>query len=230
MNKYIKINEKYDIYRISDVNDTAPESTCINGKEYKRFMNFLYIPDYVYNLDEDYVTTVNDIRYEYRDIVIDYEYNTEVIQRVIEMIPYEYNDKEIKILDFGCGEGGAEQMLREAFPKMQLFGVDIREIDLELLSKYYHFKKVNLNKEIPYSDCYFDAIVALFVFHFKVTDIQIESLYNILKKDGLLCFNLIKSADRGIVKRLLNIGFKMERKIEYTFKKGRLVECYAFRK
>ena len=88
---------------------------------------------------------------------------------------------------------------------------------------------MDINRELPFKNDFFDLIIALFVFHFRITDIQIKSIHRILKKDGLLCFNLIKSANRKIIDRFLAEGFVIEKSEKITFKE-KLGEYYIFRK
>ena len=227
MTSYKKINDKHNIYRIY-----GPKIIEIEGKMYQRFMNFFYIPDYVYNLDEDYVITLNDLRHSYKDIVIDYEYNTEVEKRIFDSISkiIDHN-KSLKVLDFGCGERNVNSIIQPIFNSVKFYGVDIRDINTDYLINYDEFKRITTNSVLPFEDNYFDIIIALFVFHFRITDIQIESLYHTLKDDGVLCFNLIKSADKNIINRLENVGFKIKEKTIEQFKdKKKIIEYYIMGK
>jgi len=96
---------------------------------------------------------------------------------------------------------------------------------------YDEFKRITTNSALPFEYQYFDIIIALFVFHFKITDTQIESLYNTLKDDGVLCFNLIKSADKNIINRLENVGFRIKEKTIEPFKdKKKIIEYYIMGK
>lgn len=229
MTSYKRIDCEHEIYHAMDKAD-CPKTIEIEGKTFYRFMNFFYIPDHVYNLDEEYTASLNDWRNFFIDRVVDYEYNIELHKRMLNSIlKYCGTKKSLKVLDFGCGEGMVSGDLIKAFDIDKLFGIDIRAINQEYLYNYHEFKKTKLYQKLPFGENYFDIILALFVFHFKVTDIQLWSSFNSLENDGVLCFNLIKSADKSILDRLDSIGFKMKEKICEPLKE-KVIEYYIFRK
>ena len=123
MISFEKINEKYDIYRIVDQDSNLPKTIIIENREYYRFMNYFYIPDHTDLLNERYVSELNNMRYYYKNIVIDYEYNLTIEKKMIaSILKYIKTDKiSENILDFGCGEGGAEKLLTPNFPELTLY-------------------------------------------------------------------------------------------------------------
>lgn len=232
MNCYRKFDDSYDVYYPLHQND-LPKTIELDGKKYYRFMNYFYIPKPVYELDEYYVKFINDLRYNFKDLVIDNEYNTIIEYKIFNSImDYVQLNGPIKLLDFGCGEGALGNFLKEKIKTdktFNLYGVDIRDIDRNLLFNYKSFHLVSLSQELPFDDHYFDIVIALFVFHFRISNVQLESLYRSLKKGGLLWFNLIDSADRNILNRIEQVGFKQKKRYREMIN-DKYIEYYIYDK
>lgn len=189
-----------------------------NGKILYRFMDRLYIPDHVYNLKEDVVRELNNIREKYEISVIDKIFNDTVIKDSMKVLlsSLESNSK-VNVLDFGCGNGYAGEIIKTYIPEAHLFGVDIRKpLERKLLSTYNDFSVAKMDANLPYAGQFFDFILAYFVFHFRVSDSQLDELRRVIKPNGVLFFNLINSTDFSILKRLSDKGFYQINEIEIS--------------
>ncbi|WP_029231320.1 class I SAM-dependent methyltransferase [Butyrivibrio sp. VCB2006] len=90
--------------------------------------------------------------------------------------------KDMKILDFGCGDGEIVQGLLELGYDAQ--GVDIMESSA-LDSSYY--KQIEMNPyRIPYDDNTFDYVFSTSVFeHVQNTEEALKEIYRVLKPGGI---------------------------------------------
>lgn len=215
-----------------DMKSTPPLPRRINigGVFYNRFMDRIYIKGRTFDLDEEIVKEINNIRFKYKDILIDKEYNKAIINFISQKVVKYINIPQIKVLDFGCGEGIYINEIKKYFTQIELHGVDIREIQFpdNFFDIYKSFNPIKTISNLPFSPCSFDMIVGFFVFHFKIYDVQLKSMYTILKEGGLLCFNMTRHTNVPIISKLKNIGFSIiehyktllnERPIEYFIMK-----------
>ncbi len=217
--KVHKVSDKFDIYLSSEPRRKLNKrEITIDNTVYYRFMERLYIPDNVYNLPEELVIEINNIRSRHFGEIVDVKYNNIVYEQTIEAIsshlPY-----PIRVLDFGCGEGSASNNIKAQFPKARLFGFDIRKTAHN--SNYFDIKHGCRQCPLPYKENYFTAIFAFFVFHFYVPDTQIFELRRILNQGGILAFNLINSSDFGILDRLDSSGFSIVEEMGLSTTKNR---------
>lgn len=230
MNYYKKFDDRYNIY-YPVISENCPKTIELEGKMYYRFMNYFYIPEPVYELNEDYVKFINDLRYNFKDIVIDCDYNNTIELEMFKSISKHIElNGHIELLDFGCGEGALGNFFNEKIKSdtsFNIHGIDIRSINPNLLSSYKSFNIVTLSQDLPFNENYFDIAIALFVFHFKVSMIQLKSLYKILKPNGVLCFNLINCANKEILNRLEQVGFKQTKSYNKTID-NKHVEYYIY--
>lgn len=104
------------------------------------------------------------------------------------------NPKEIKVLDFGCGDGQIVKKMRGK--GFQFYGVEnYYDGDKEYL-KYYKAENEFIKRytppqeKIPFPDNYFDFIYSNQVFeHVVELDFVLKELYRILKKNGVMVHN-----------------------------------------
>ena len=108
--------------------------------------------------------------------------------------------KEAKILDAGCGTGGAIKFLNKNNFK-NTYGIDFSDQSIKFckLNKLKNISKGSVNK-LPYKNNYFDAVICLDVLYHEGVEPKkaLEEFYRVLKKGGLLylqepAFNLFKS-------------------------------------
>ncbi len=100
-----------------------------------------------------------------------------------------------KALDVACGTGRTLKMMRDAFPQLSLYGVDLSPTYLrkanQLLSQEAGMlpQLIQANVEtLPYLDNYFDLTVSVFLFHElpgAVRQTVIDECYRVTRPGGL---------------------------------------------
>lgn len=215
--KLTKISTQFDIFLSEEKDDKNNTPIYLIGnKMYYRFMGWFYIPERVYNLPPDFVIELNNLREKYASIVIDKEFNDLIISTTLDYHKLKFNG-HVNILDFGCGYGYAGEFIKSKFPESLLLGVDIKEpLERKLLKSYNEFAITTIDSYLPYTDNFFEIIVSFFVFHFHVSDIQINELSRVIKSKGILFVNLINSANFEVLDRLNKAGFIIEDHTEIT--------------
>jgi ubiquinone/menaquinone biosynthesis C-methylase UbiE len=102
-------------------------------------------------------------------------------------------NREIKILDLGCGIGKLERYILRFFKKARVFGIDVSKKSIELAKS--SLKNDNLSffiydgKRIPFKDSYFDAVILSCVLHHikpRERDSILKELKRVVKKEGFL--------------------------------------------
>jgi len=99
--------------------------------------------------------------------------------------------QQLKVLDIACGTGRTLKMLRDAFPSVSLFGIDLspaylRKANQLLTETSGMLPQLAQGKaeEMPYRDTYFDAATCVFLFHELPGPIRqqvIEDAFRVLK-------------------------------------------------
>ena len=101
-------------------------------------------------------------------------------------------DKEIKVLDFGCGIGNNIPYLSKYISKSKLYGTDISSksinIAKELYSNICNFK-VSDENSLPFEKNYFDLVFISNVFHhipFNNHDSTLRLIKDVVKINGIV--------------------------------------------
>ena len=101
-------------------------------------------------------------------------------------------NKDIKILDAGCGTGlVGVQLKKHGYSNMD--GADLSKCLLDLVPKGYYKKleQVDLNKPIKISQDKYDAVVCVGTFTFgHVKPHALDEFIRITKNNGLICFTI----------------------------------------
>ena len=118
----------------------------------------------------------------------------------------------IKILDFGCGNGRFIGKISDNNKILHGYEVDRKRVK-EAVKKYPHVKFVEgkIGKDLPYSKNYFDVVCVLHVLeHASSEDDSINEISRILKKKGLL---ILASPYKGLFSwaDAANIRYKFPR-------------------
>lgn len=133
-------------------------------------------------------------------------------------------------LDVGLGYGFLEREILDRKLDLDLFGIDISKVAVDAAIKNLdgEFKKASI-QSIPYSDNFFDCVVALDVVeHLPIESLKksINEIYRVTKKNGLIIVSVPTnetSADRinnghmieysvdGITNLLVRSGFVIEK-------------------
>jgi ubiquinone/menaquinone biosynthesis C-methylase UbiE len=113
--------------------------------------------------------------------------------KIKELLKYE-KDLNLKILDFGCGDGVGEVFLEKHFPRFKITGIDISE---ESIKKAREKQLVNSvfqeydGRQLPYEDSSFDIVYTACVFHHIAQDqqqVMMNEIYRVLKRGGRFYF------------------------------------------
>ena len=101
-------------------------------------------------------------------------------------------NKSINILDAGCGTGLVGQELsKEGFGN--LIGADLSQDMLNLVPNglYNKLDLIDLNKQLKYTDNYFDAVMCVGTFTYgHVKAPTLDEFLRIVKTNGLICFTI----------------------------------------
>jgi ubiquinone/menaquinone biosynthesis C-methylase UbiE len=113
--------------------------------------------------------------------------------KIKELSKYETNDN-IKILDFGCGDGVGEVFLEKYFPAFQITGIDVSGESIKKARKKQLMHTVFQEYDgthLPYEDSSFDVVYTACVFHHIAKEQQqalINEIYRVLKIGGRFYF------------------------------------------
>lgn len=149
-----------------------------------------------------------------------------------------------RIVDIGCGSGGSTQIIRECYPKAEIYGIDSSIKAIQYASTLLKDEKiVFLNTDathMPFPDSYFDCCVAKMFFDIAIKHEEIiEEIVRILKPQGILLVygntrstaqgsDLLKNTDKLIsaYKRYVRLsgrkGFNVEHFVDILTKKYRM--------
>lgn len=121
-------------------------------------------------------------------------YDEYKIKELARIFP-EWVDKEIQILNFGCGIGKSEPYFVKYFPKAKITGIDVSKKSVEYAKernptirnnvRFIDFDGVNLPTDTQY-----DLIFTANVFHHIPHDIHaaiLKNIQGILKENGTMC-------------------------------------------
>ena len=131
-------------------------------------------------------------------------------------------NKDIKILDAGCGTGlvGAE-LKKCGFSNID--GVDLSQKLLNLVSKEYYNKleQVDLNKPLKTENNIYDVIMCVGTFTFgHVKPPALDEFIRIIKNKGLVCFTINEGIykEYGFDKKIKELTDKKEWSVKEFFK------------
>ena len=110
--------------------------------------------------------------------------------KIIELLKFEDKNKELKVLDFGCGDGNSSFYIRKNFPNATIYGIDVSEASTKIAEskgvENASFKAYN-GSEIPFEDGEFDVVFTSMVFHHiehSLHDNILKDIYRVLKNGG----------------------------------------------
>ena len=135
------------------------------------------------------------------------EWNYQAPQNAAKLFNKYAPNKNINILDAGCGSGLVGVELQK-YGYTKITGVDFSNEMLNLIPNkiYNHLELIDLNKKLKYKESIFDAVICVGTFtygHVKAN--ALNELIRILKKNGLICFTI----NEGIYKK-----YQFDKKIE----------------
>ena len=127
------------------------------------------------------------------------EWNYQAPQNTIKLFDQHTPNKNINILDAGCGSGLVGIELKK-YGYNNIIGVDFSQNMLDLVPNktYQNLELIDLNKKLKYQNNHFDAITCVGTFTYgHVKAHALDEFIRILKKEGLICFTI----NEGIYKK-----------------------------
>ena len=127
---------------------------------------------------------------QFNQDMIDWEYIAPV--NTVQLIDKYINDKNIKILDAGCGSGlvGIE-LKKKSFTN--IYGVDFSKSMLNLIPNniYQTVELIDLNEPLKYNDNDFDVIICVGTFTYgHVKARALNEFIRVTNKNGYICFTI----------------------------------------
>jgi len=143
--------------------------------------------------------TKKEILNYYKDWTTNNQYNKDMIDwkyeapsNSVKLLDNYSHDKNIKILDAGCGTGLVGELLYKTGYK-NIHGADFSSDMLNLVPNnlYSSLELLDLNKKLKFEDESFDAVICVGTFTFgHVKANALSEFLRILKKNGLICFTI----------------------------------------
>jgi ubiquinone/menaquinone biosynthesis C-methylase UbiE len=150
------------------------------------------------NLDLSNKQNEGDLMNVYQEWAADYDDDNDnllgtVSQPMSVQILQEYvKNKELKIIDVGCGTGlVGRELERAGFSNFD--GIDISKemIDIAKQRGYSNLFIGSLNDKLPFTDSEYDAALCVGVFtHGHVGSDRLDELARIVKPGGIICFTI----------------------------------------
>ena len=135
------------------------------------------------------------------------EWNYQAPYNAAKLFNKHSNNKNMKILDAGCGSGLVGSELKK-IGFNNLYGADFSEDMINQVPKkiYKNLDLIDLNKPTKYSKNTFDAIICVGTFTYgHVKADALNEFIRIIKKNGLICFTI----NEGIY-----LEYEFDKKIE----------------
>ena len=147
---------------------------------------------------------------QYNKDMVDWEYAAP--KNTVSILKKYAPNKNIKILDAGCGSGlvGIE-LIKSGYFK--IYGVDFSRSMLDLVPKgiYKNIKIADLNKSLAFKDQEFDSVLCVGTFTYgHVRPHALDEFIRITKKNGLICFTVNEGVykENGFEKKIKELKSK----------------------
>ena len=127
---------------------------------------------------------------QFNQDMIDWDYTAPV--NTVQLIDKYIHDKNIKILDAGCGSGLAGiELKKRGFTN--IYGVDFSQSMLNLIPNniYQTVELIDLNEPLKYEDNDFGAIICVGTFTYgHVKAHALDEFIRVTNKNGYICFTI----------------------------------------
>ena len=120
------------------------------------------------------------------------DWNYQAPQNTVRLFDQYTPNKNISILDAGCGSGLVGIELKK-YGYSKITGVDFSQEMLNLIPQkiYQNLELINLNETLKYQNNFFDAITCVGTFTYgHVKAHALDEFIRIIKKDSLICFTI----------------------------------------
>lgn len=185
--------------------EPAPVSLDINGVRFFRFMDFLYIPkEELDELSPVEVENLCRVRAERPHLITN---PNNVVQNIFRCFIRRVGP--LRLFEIGAGN----------CPILESDG-PIEYVASDADREIFKFKNADQNTchfsrdewSLQFADGYFDMMVAVFVFQFRIYPRQISELYRCLASTGIMLANVYRrkmAARQALESELVNAGFKV---------------------
>lgn len=137
---------------------------------------------------KDFISRYWEKYWEKKDSPQDYSYKAALIKKLVPL------EKNLRILDFGCGKGIITQDMLFINPSLKITGVDVSKTAIESARKrmpQQKFYSITEEEGLPFKNNSFDFITALDVILFVYdTELIFKELSRVLKPQGRLLITL----------------------------------------
>lgn len=197
------------ISKTTEKNAAGPYFINFEGSQYIRYMTSLYTPKEPSKLTVQEVIELCELRNSFPELTIDSDFNRTVVENVTSAIKSDLGTMgEIKILDFGCGDGRSLELLLDGFCNDQLLGIDPSRRSIEEARqkglRVEHFESGEL---WSFGEKKFDVVTAFFVMHFNIPLSDLTNLRNETKTGGYFYFNIYNRSIVSISSLLNQAGW-----------------------
>ena len=120
------------------------------------------------------------------------EWDYQAPQNTVKLFNQHTQNKNIKILDAGCGSGLVGLELQK-YDYSNITGADFSQEMLNSIPQntYKKLELIDLNEKLKYEDNFYDAITCVGTFTYgHVKAHALDEMLRIIKKDGLICFTI----------------------------------------
>ncbi len=127
---------------------------------------------------------------QFNQDMIEWEYTAPV--NTVQLLDKYIHDKNIKILDAGCGSGLAGIELKKS-GFTNIYGVDFSQSMLNLIPNniYQTVELIDLNEPLKYDDNDFGAIICVGTFTYgHVKAHALDEFIRVTNKNGYICFTI----------------------------------------
>lgn len=171
----------------------------LEERGFRRFLDHIYIPVSLEELSRDQVLILN--RYRERFIEVDAQF---LHWQKIRLIFAEVLQKQCvhSLLEIGCGKFPIKR-----FAKIDYLGVDF---DLEAV-QWGRANNLNIigHDELKNIDTKYDAAIAIYAFHFHVSDNILANISHLLKQNAFILYNVVSDGARtslAVAERFSKLG------------------------
>jgi len=144
-----------------------------------------------------FMKTFDNYGSNYRDVVqqaidfagVEYEFFVKAKARIIKQLLAKF-DRDVGLLDVGCGIGTLHDHLGDTFAR--ICGVDVSEVSIEAAkTRHPEFEyRVMRENEVPYPAATFDIVTAINVLHHVAPDTWpdfVLELKRVIRPHGIVC-------------------------------------------
>lgn len=129
--------------------------------------------------------------------------------KIIELLKHEDATKQLKVLDFGCGDGNSSKFIQKHFPNAIIYGIDVSEESIKQANKK-GLEKASFRAfdgiSIPFEDNEFDLVFTSMVFHHIEHSLHqgiLKEIYRVLKAGGRF-YNFEHNPHNPLTRKVVN--------------------------